>query len=163
MEGWDRRHFYDETGLPWVMPSPNMPTVDTAVVYPGMCLLEGTNLSEGRGTTRPFELFGTPWIEAHGLTAALNGVGLPGVVFREAAFEPGFQKYAGQVCRGSQLHVTDRHTFLPYRTGLEILRVVRERYPEDFAWKSPPYEYEYEKLPIEILCGCPLAEIFETA
>jgi uncharacterized protein YbbC (DUF1343 family) len=163
MEGWDRRHFYDETGLPWVMPSPNMPTVDTAVVYPGMCLLEGTNLSEGRGTTRPFELFGAPWIEGHGLTAALNALGLPGVVFREAAFEPGFQKYAGQVCRGSQLHVTDRQCFRPYRTGLEILRMVSERYPDHFAWKSPPYEYEYEKLPIEILCGCPLGEIFATA
>jgi uncharacterized protein YbbC (DUF1343 family) len=161
VEGWNRAHFHDETGLPWVMPSPNMPTVDTAVVYPGMCLLEGTNLSEGRGTTRPFELFGAPWIDPHRLERALNDLKLPGVLFREAAFEPGFQKYAGQICRGAQLHVTDRTTFPPLRTGLEILRTVQEMFPQDFAWKQPPYEYEEKKLPIEILCGRPLDRIFD--
>jgi uncharacterized protein YbbC (DUF1343 family) len=159
--GWNRAHFHDETGLPWVMPSPNMPTPDTALVYPGLCLLEGTNLSEGRGTTRPFELCGAPWIDGYRLAADLNERRLPGVHFREAAFEPGFQKYAGQTCRGVQLHITDRSAFRPLRTGLEILHHVRDRYPADFAWKPPPYEYEDRKLPVEILCGRPLGEIFD--
>jgi len=161
LEGWNRAHYHDETGLPWIMPSPNMPTHETAVVYPGMCLLEGTNLSEGRGTTRPFELFGAPWIDGDKLGAALNARCLPGIHFRAAAFEPGFQKYAGQICRGAQLHVTDRGVFQPLRTGLEILRMVREMYPSEFAWKQPPYEYEHEKLPIEILCGRPVEKIFD--
>ncbi|MBU3666735.1 MAG: DUF1343 domain-containing protein [Chthoniobacterales bacterium] len=161
LEGWNRAHYHDETGLPWIMPSPNMPTPETAVVYPGMCLLEGTNLSEGRGTTRPFELFGAPWIDGDKLGAGLNALRLPGIHFRAAAFEPGFQKYAGQICRGAQLHVTDRKVFQPLRTGLEILRMVREMYPSDFAWKQPPYEYEHEKLPIEILCGRPVEKIFD--
>lgn len=161
MKNWNRAHYIEETGLPWVMPSPNMPTPDTAVVYPGMCLLEGTNISEGRGTTRPFELFGAPWIDGPTLTAELQTLRLPGAHFREAAFQPGFQKYAGQVCRGAQLHVTDRRSFRPLRTGLEILRTMREMYPQDFAWKQPPYEYESEKLPVEILCGRPLEKIFD--
>lgn len=161
LEGWDRALYHDETGLPWVLPSPNMPTPDTAVVYPGMCLLEGTNLSEGRGTTRPFELFGAPWIDGHRLTGELSALGLPGVVFREAAFQPGFQKHAGQVCRGAQLHVTDRRSFRPVRTALSILRCVQHMYPGNFAWNPPPYEYEHEKLPIEILCGRPLDKIFD--
>lgn len=160
IEGWNRAHFHETTGLPWVMPSPNMPTPDTALVYPGMCLLEGTNISEGRGSTRPFELFGAPWIDGEKVAAALESRKLPGVRFRAAAFEPGFQKYAGKICRGAQLHVTDRAVFQPLRTGLEILRTVREMYPRDFAWKQPPYEYEHEKLPIEILCGRPLGKIF---
>jgi uncharacterized protein YbbC (DUF1343 family) len=161
VENWNRAHYIDETGLPWVMPSPNMPTPDTAVVYPGMCLLEGTNLSEGRGTTRPFELFGAPWIDGEKLTRELQSRGLPGVHFREAAFEPGFQKYAGLICRGAQMHVTDRQVFRPLRTALEILRTIRDLYPQDFAWKQPPYEYEHEKLPVEILCGRPLEKIFD--
>lgn len=160
MEGWDRSHYYDETGLPWVYPSPNMPTVDTAVVYPGMCLFEGTNVSEGRGTTRPFELFGAPWIDSSTLTNQLNGLGLPGVHFRETVFEPGFQKYENEVCRGCQIHVLDRREFRPVFTALEILKRLRESYPDSFAWKNPPYEYEYDKLPIEILCGRPEHEIF---
>ena len=160
-ERWNRGHFHEETGLPWVMPSPNMPTPDTAVVYPGMCLLEGTNISEGRGTTRPFELFGAPWIDGEKLARELNLRGLPGVHFRAAAFEPGFQKHAGVICRGAQMHVTDRQAFRPLRTGLEVLRMVRDMYPEHFAWKQPPYEYEHEKLPIEILCGRPLEKIFD--
>ena len=160
MEGWERGHYFDETGLPWLMPSPNMPTVETALVYPGMCLLEGTNLSEGRGTTRTFEFFGAPWINGFDLASELNALALPGAFFREVAFEPGFQKYAGQVCHGCQLHVTDRAQFLPYRSGLEIMQLIGNLYPDKFAWKQPPYEYEYEKLPIEILCGRPLEEIF---
>ena len=161
VEGWDRARYHEETGLPWVMPSPNMPTPETALVYPGMCLLEGTNISEGRGTTRPFELFGAPWIDGARLSAELNGLRLPGVHFREAAFEPGFQKHAQEVCRGAQLHVTDRDSFRPVLTGLEIIRTIRDMHPRDFAWKQPPYEYEYGKLPIEILCGRPLEKIFD--
>ncbi len=160
LENWNRTHYIDETGLPWVMPSPNMPTPDTAVVYPGMCLLEGTNISEGRGTTRPFELFGAPWIDSAKLAAALNDLKLPGAHFRKAAFEPGFQKHAGCICRGAQLHVTDRGAFQPLRTGLDIVRTIRDMHPQDFAWKQPPYEYEETKLPIEILCGRPLESIF---
>ena len=160
VEGWQREQYHDETGLPWVMPSPNMPAIDTAIVYPGMCLFEGTNVSEGRGTTRPFELFGAPWIDSNRLARDLRSLELPGVHFRQASFEPGFQKFAGEICRGCQLHVTDRRTFRPVSTGLEILHVLKETYPDRFEWKQPPYEYEYEKLPIEILCGRPESEIF---
>jgi uncharacterized protein YbbC (DUF1343 family) len=160
MRGWERAMWFDQTGLPWVLPSPNMPTLDTAIVYPGMCLLEGTNLSEGRGTTRPFELFGAPWIDAEGLVKTMNGRGLPGVFFREAYFQPGFQKHAGELCAGAQLHVTDRESFRSVETALGILRYVRRTHPEHFAWKQPPYEYEYEKLPIEILLGGPVEEFF---
>ena len=160
MKGWDPEMWFDQTGLPWVMPSPNMPTLDTAIVYPGMCLLEGTNLSEGRGTTRPFELFGAPWIEPEEFCVELNGLGLPGVAFRPVGFEPTFQKHAQTICYGANLHVTDRDAFLPYQTGVEIIRMARRSYPEDFAWKQPPYEYEYEKLPIEILTGGPVEQTF---
>lgn len=158
--GWDRAMWHDDTGLPWVMPSPNMPTLDTATVYPGMCLLEGTNLSEGRGTTRPFEIFGAPWIDGPGFCRKLNALGLPGAHFREVAFEPTFQKHSGAVCRGAQIHVTDREAFLPWRTGIEIIRLARSDYPGEFAWKPLPYEYEPEKLPIEILCGAPVETFF---
>src|SRR4029453_16565874 len=113
MEGWQRSYYFEDTDLPWVMPSPNMPTVDTAVVYPGMCLLEGTNVSEGRGTTRPFEIFGAPWIDPDRLCKAMEGYSLKGVLFRPLFFRPTFNKYAGQVCGGAQLHVTDRRTFRP--------------------------------------------------
>lgn len=160
IEGWTRSDYHDDTGLPWVMPSPNMPTLDTALVYPGMCLFEGTNVSEGRGTTRPFELFGAPWIDSPSLVSALNDHGLPGVHFREASFEPGFQKHAGQTCGGAQIHVLDRDTFAPVRSALAILRLLKDSYPSDFRWKEPPYEYEHEKLPIEILCGRPSGDIF---
>jgi uncharacterized protein YbbC (DUF1343 family) len=160
LEGWQREHWLDETGLPFLMPSPNMPTLDTATVYPGMCLLEGTNLSEGRGTTRPFELFGAPWIDGHDLARRLNALDLPGVVFREVMFEPTFQKHARQPCGGCQLHVVDRDVFAPYQTAIAILDTVRARWPESFAWKQPPYEYEFHKLPIEILTGRPLADSF---
>ncbi|CAN5376127.1 DUF1343 domain-containing protein [soil metagenome] len=160
MRGWRREMWYDQTGLPWVLPSPNMPTLATATVYPGMCLLEATNVSEGRGTTRPFELFGAPWIDARELVAALEGRDLPGVVFREAYFQPTFQKHAGELCAGAQIHVIDRDVFLPFRTGIEILRQVSERHPREFRWNDPPYEYEFRRLPIEILLGGPLADWF---
>src|SRR6266404_2580605 len=160
MKGWDRAMWFDETGLPWVMPSPNMPTLDTATVYPGMCLLEGTNLSEGRGTTRPFELFGAPFIDAEAFGRELNQLALPGVRFRENWFQPSFHKFAGEVCGGAQLHVTNRNLFTPYRTGIEIIRTIRRMYGDSFAWKQPPYEYEYERLPIEVLLGGPIDKFF---
>jgi uncharacterized protein YbbC (DUF1343 family) len=160
MKNWKRQMWFDQAGLPWVMPSPNMPTLDTATVYPGMCLLEGTNISEGRGTTRPFEIFGAPFINAERLCSELNALNLPGVFFRENYFQPTFHKFAGELCGGAQLHVTDRNAFHPFRTGVEIIRVLRKLYPDRFAWKQPPYEYEREKLPIEILLGGPLREFF---
>ena len=153
MEGWHRELYADETGLPWVMPSPNMPTLDTAIVYPGTVLFEGTKLSEGRGTTRPFELVGAPGIDAERFAAAMNALELPGVYFRSAIFEPTFQKHAKQACGGCQIHVIDRHTFKPVRTGVALIAMLRRFDPEKFAWREPPYEYEHEKLPIDILAG----------
>ena len=162
MKSWERQMWLDQTGLPWVMPSPNMPTLDTAVVYPGMCLLEGTNISEGRGTTRPFEIFGAPFIEAERLSGELNASKLPGVFFRENYFQPTFQKFAGELCKGAQLHVTDRNVFQPFQTGVEIIRMLRKLYPEQFAWKQPPYEYEWKRLPIEVLIGGSIESLFGT-
>ena len=160
MEYWEPEMYFEETGLPWVLPSPNMPTVDTAVVYPGMCLLEATNLSEGRGTTRPFEIFGAAFIDAADLTAKLNRLGLPRVYFREAYFQPTFHKFQGQLCGGAQIHVLNRATFLPYKTAVEILKNIRQDYPSGFQWKPPPYEYEHRHLPIEILIGGPVGNVF---
>lgn len=153
MKGWRRKMWFDETGLPWVMPSPNMPTLDTATVYPGMCLLEGTNLSEGRGATRPFEIFGAPFIDPEYLIKALKTFRLSGVLFRPLYFQPTFQKYRGEVCGGSQIHVTDRNRFKPFKTGVAILKAVHDLYPDDFRWKGPPYEYETVRMPIDILAG----------
>ena len=153
MEGWERRMYADETGLPWVMPSPNMPTLETAVVYPGTVLFEGVMLSEGRGTTRPFELVGAPWIDAERFADAMNAQELPGVYFRPAVFEPTFQKFAKQACGGAQLHVTDREAFRPVITGAALIHTFRRMAPGEFAWRQPPYEYEHDKLPIDILAG----------
>jgi uncharacterized protein YbbC (DUF1343 family) len=153
MEGWQRDMYADETGLPWVMPSPNMPTLDTAVVYPGTVLFEGVMLSEGRGTTRPFELVGAPWIDAERFADTMNAHRLPGVYFRPAVFEPTFQKYAKQPCGGAQLHLTDRHAFRPVITGAALIHTFRKLDPQKFAWRQPPYEYEHDKLPIDILAG----------
>ena len=153
MEHWRRPMYFDETGLPWIMPSPNIPTLDSAVVYPGAVLFEGTNLSEGRGTTRPFELIGAPWIDADRLTDTLAGYGLPGVHFRSAVFEPTFQKHAKQACGGCQLHVVDRKRFRAVESGVAVLAEIRTQNPERFGWRPPPYEYEHEKLPIDILAG----------
>lgn len=161
MKNWDRAMWLDQTGLPWVMPSPNIPTLDTATVYPGMCLLEGTNVSEGRGTTRPFEIFGAPWIDAGKLCRELSNLKLPGVFFRENYFQPTFQKFSGHLCAGAQIHVLDRNLYRPFQTGIEIIRCVRKLYPESFAWKQPPYEYENEKLPIQILLGGPAEDYFQ--
>ena len=160
MENWEPDMHFADTGLPWVLPSPNMPTPDTALVYPGMCLLEATNLSEGRGTTRPFEIFGAAFLNARDLTGKLNRLGLPGVHFREAYFQPTFHKFQGQLCGGAQIHVTDRDAFLPYATAVELLKLIRKDHPGEFQWKPPPYEYEHRHLPIEILIGGPLQDTF---
>ena len=153
MRGWRRSMWFDQTGLPWVQPSPNLPTLESATVYPGMVLVEGTTLSEGRGTTRPFEYVGAPYVCPGELASRLNSIGLPGVAFRAAYFEPTFQKWSGVMCGGVQLHVLNRDAFEPYLTGIMVISVIRSLYPESFSWRQPPYEYEYEKLPIEILCG----------
>jgi uncharacterized protein YbbC (DUF1343 family) len=153
MEGWRREMFYEETALPWIIPSPNMPTVDTAVVYPGAVLFEGTQLSEGRGTTRPFELIGAPWIDGEALADAMNARRLPGVHFRPVFFEPTFQKHARTTCGGVQLHVTDRNAFRPLRAAVELIAGFHAQDPARFAWREPPYEYEHEKMPIDILYG----------
>ena len=150
---WRRGDYFEATGLPWIMPSPNLPTLEGALVYPGQVLLEGTNLSEGRGTTRPFELFGAPFLEPRRLLHELKDIPLPGVVLREVGFEPTFHKWAGEFCHGFQFHVTDRRAFKPYFTTLALLSVIRCLYPEDFAWRQPPYEYETERLPIDLLTG----------
>jgi uncharacterized protein YbbC (DUF1343 family) len=153
MEGWRRWMYHDATGLPWVMPSPNMPTLDTAIVYPGSVLFEGTLLSEGRGTTRPFEIVGMPGIDADHFAARMNELHLEGVHFRPVCFEPTFQKHAGRACGGCQIHVTDRVPFRPVRTAVSLLGEFRRAGPGHFAWRQPPYEYEYEKMPIDILAG----------
>jgi uncharacterized protein YbbC (DUF1343 family) len=153
LDGWRRSMYFDETELPWVIPSPNLPTLDSAIVYPGAVLIEGTNLSEGRGTTRPFELIGAPWIDGERLAAALNAKGLPGCHFRPVFFEPTFQKHARQTCGGCQIHVTDRRTFQPLRAAVELIDEFRREDPSRFAWREPPYEYEHEKEPIDILYG----------
>lgn len=169
MQGWTRGMDFEATGLPWVLPSPNMPTVDTAFVYPGMCLLEAATPSEGRGTTRPFELCGAPWLDAWRLCEDLRSLGLPGVAFREAFFQPTFHKGVGEICAGVQQHVTDRLAYRPFLTGIAILWAMRRQgvvqepvainpldpqgLPPAFGWKAPPYEYETVKLPVDILLG----------
>jgi len=158
-EGWRRAWYYDECGLPWVMPSPNMPTLDTAIVYPGMCLLEGTNLSEGRGTTRPFELFGAPFIDGRALVAALGRCDLPGVRFRPCVIEPAFHKFAGRRCGGAQVHVTDRRVFQAYRTGLAVLVAVKALWPDAFAWRTQPYEFRADVPAIDLLTGTPAVRL----
>lgn len=155
MEGWSREMYWDATDVPWIMPSPNMPTLDTAIVYPGTVLLEGTMLSEGRGTTRPFELAGAPWLDGELLAARLNALGLRGVHFRPSSFEPTFQKHARVPCGGCQIHVTAREAFEPVKAGVGVIRECFGSAPDRFAWRDPPYEYEHEKMPIDILAGSP--------
>jgi uncharacterized protein YbbC (DUF1343 family) len=153
VSGLTRRMWWSDTGLPWVLPSPNMPTPDTATVYPGMCLVEGTNLSEGRGTTRPFEIWGAPWLDSFRLAAALNSLGLPGVRFRPHWFKPTFQKHAGRVCGGVQIHVTDRGAFRPYETGLWCIKVAHDQAPAAFDWRREVYEFVGDRLAIDLLAG----------
>ena len=153
MRGWRRRMWFDETGLPWVLPSPNMPTLDTAVVYPGACLFEATNLSEGRGTTRPFELIGAPWLDGERLAESMNARALPGVRYRPVEFSPAFHKHAGAICRGVQVHVTDRSAFEPFLAGLFLLAQARRQLPEKFAWRERPYEFVADRPAMDLLCG----------
>lgn len=153
MRGWRREMLFEDTGLPWVLPSPNMPTVDTAFVYPGGCLIEGTNLSEGRGTTRPFELVGAPWLDGVKLARDLARERIPGALFRPTLFTPTFQKHAGRRCGGVQVHVTDRARFPAFLTYLLLIAHARRQDPKRFAWRDPPYEYEQVKRPFDILCG----------
>jgi uncharacterized protein YbbC (DUF1343 family) len=153
MDGWSREDFYDETDSPWVMPSPNMPTVDTAIVFPGTVYLEGTQISEGRGTTRPFEIVGAPFVDAQELTDALKSLELSGVIFRSTKFIPTFQKHAGKVCEGVFLHVSDRETYESVITGLAVVKTIFELYPNEFKWKEPPYEYVFDRNPFDVISG----------
>ncbi len=162
MTGWDRKLWHDQTGLVWVPPSPNMPTLATATVYPGMCLIEGTLLSEGRGTTLPFEQIGAPFIDPDKLVTRLEKDAklLPGVFFRPQYFKPMFQKHAGEVCAGLQFHITDRDQFKPLLTTLALLRAVAEIYQEKLKWRTEPYEFVSDRLAIDLLYGNP--ELRET-
>jgi uncharacterized protein YbbC (DUF1343 family) len=155
MEGWSRSQYFDQTGLPFVMPSPNIPTLDSAIVYPGTVLFEGTNASEARGTTRPFELVGAPWVDAELFAQQMSARQLPGVHFRPAVFEPTFQKHANKACGGCQIHVLDRRAFKPVLTGTALIDAIKAAGPKDFAWRRPPYEYEHDQEPIDILAGSP--------
>ena len=153
MRGWSRDMWFEHTGLPWVLPSPNMPTVDTALVYPGMCLVEGTELSEGRGTTRPFELAGAPHLDGQRLAKDLTAMELPGVKFRAAVFTPTFQKHARTPVGGVQLHVTNAEAFRPYRTGVAFLKAAHDQNPAQFRWREKAYEF-VDKIPaIDLLAG----------
>lgn len=152
-EGLTRTLYFDETFLPWVQPSPNMPTLETAIVYPGQCLLEGTNLSEGRGTTKPFEICGAPWVLPFRLVEKLEALSLTGVTFRPLTFRPSFHKFAGQRCGGVQLHVTDRNTFQPVRTSLTLLAMLQAEGPEHFRWRTEPYEFVADRPAIDLLFG----------
>jgi len=154
-EGWTRAQYFDATDLPWVLPSPNMPTLETALVYPGMCLIEGTCLSEARGTTKPFELVGAPFVDGRRLAEELVRLSLPGVVFRPCVFRPTFHKFANQTCGGVQLHVVDRHAFASYRTGLGVVWAVKHLWPEAFGWRAEPYEFRRDVPAFDLLTGLP--------
>jgi uncharacterized protein YbbC (DUF1343 family) len=153
MTGWKRSMGFTDTGLPWVAPSPNLPTPASAGVYPGQVIWEGTNVSEGRGTTQPFELFGAPFLATERILSRLTDTDLAGIVLRETAFEPTSGKWQGKLCRGFQIHVTDPDSYQPYLTSLKLLQAVMHQHPVDFSWKSPPYEYEFERLPIDLIIG----------
>jgi uncharacterized protein YbbC (DUF1343 family) len=152
-QGLRESDYFEATGAPWVLPSPNMPTVDTAVVYPGQCLFEGTNLSEGRGTTRPFEICGAPWIDAIRLAKEMNDQQIEGVIFRPVWFRPTFQKHAGQDCGGVQIHVIDRGIYQPVRASLALLIAMRAQNVERFAWRTEVYEFVKNPIAIDLLFG----------
>jgi uncharacterized protein YbbC (DUF1343 family) len=153
MKGWRREMLFSETGLPWIAPSPNLPTWVSCLVYPGQVIWEGTNVSEGRGTTQPFELFGAPFIDPSKVLSFLNDNAIPGVFLRPVGFEPTSNKWAGHLCRGFQLHVTRPESFNSYGTSLRLLRAVIALFPDRFSWKSPPYEYDHTHLPIDLIIG----------
>ena len=153
MEGWNRTMCFQETGLYWIPPSPNMPSPATALVYPGQVILEGTNLSEGRGTTTPFEIFGAPFIDPYQLKSKLEKKDLPGIHLREVFFQPTFHKWHDEVCGGLQIHITGPDAYKPYVTSLTIIQEIHSLYPSNFSWRLPPYEYEEEKMPIDLITG----------
>lgn len=153
LSGWKRSMWYDETELPWVIPSANLPTLETATVYPGTVIFEGTNVSEGRGTTRPFEFIGAPYIDGFDLADRLSEMDLMGVTFRPCIFIPTFGKHAGKNCGGVQLHVTDRRRFRPVPAALALLKTIRDTFPDQFAWTKPPYEYVHDRPPIDVIMG----------
>ena len=153
MDNWTRDNYYDETDAPWVMPSPNIPTTDTAVVFPGTVYIEGTELSEGRGTTRPFEIVGAPYINGGNWAKVLKSLELPGVIFRPIHFLPTFQDYANQECEGVFLHVTDREIFEPVITGLALVKTIYDLYQNDFQWRTSAYEYEFDRNPFDVIAG----------
>jgi uncharacterized protein YbbC (DUF1343 family) len=162
MNGWRREFWHDDTDAPWVLPSPNMPTLDSATVFPGTVHFEGTQVSEGRGTTKPFELIGAPYIDPDDYADALNALNLPGVYFRSCAFQPTFQKHAGVTCGGVQIHVIDRAAFEPVFTGVAMVKLIHDMYPDEFRWKLPPYEYVYDKNPFDVISGTnKIREAFE--
>jgi uncharacterized protein YbbC (DUF1343 family) len=153
MEGWERSFWHDQTDAPWVLPSPNIPTVDSATVFPGTVHFEGTQLSEGRGTTRPFEFVGAPYINPQEYARSLNAINLAGVFFRDCIFRPTFQKHAGTSCGGVQVHVIDREAFEPVVTGLAMVKTAYDLYGSEFRWKEPPYEYVYDRNPFDVIAG----------
>jgi uncharacterized protein YbbC (DUF1343 family) len=153
MQGWHRSMWFPDTGLPWVAPSPNMPTVATAAVYPGQVIWEGTNISEGRGTAFPFEIFGAPFLEPEKILEFIGGPRVPGATLRPCVFEPTSGKHAGRPCRGFQIHVTAPDLYRPYRTSLSFLQAILHHHEDDFQWKSDPYEYEFEKPAIDLILG----------
>ncbi|EKD41257.1 MAG: hypothetical protein ACD_73C00789G0001 [uncultured bacterium] len=155
MQGWQRKMYFEDTGLPWVYPSPNMPTIDTALVYPGQCLIEATELSEGRGTTKPFELTGAPYINPWDLAEKLNALKLPGIIFRPTFFTPTFHKWAGLDCGGVFLHVTNRALFKPVLTTIQLIKTIHDLYPHDFKWREKPYEFVSDIPAIDLLWGGP--------
>jgi uncharacterized protein YbbC (DUF1343 family) len=162
MNGWRREFWHDDTDAPWVLPSPNMPTLDSATVFPGTVHFEGTQVSEGRGTTRPFELIGAPYIDPDDYADALNALNLPGVYFRSCAFQPTFQKHAGVTCGGVQIHVTDRDVFEPVFAGVAMVKLIHDMYRDEFRWKAPPYEYVYDSNPFDVIAGTnKIREAFE--
>ena len=153
MEGWERSMWFEQTNLPWVLPSPNIPTVDTCVVFPATVHVEGTEISEGRGTTKPFELFGAPYIDADKYTEELNKHNFPGIAFRAANFRPTFQKWANQTCGGVQMHITDRTAFSPVIVGIAMVKTAYDLYTDKFQWKQSAYEYVFDKNPFDVVCG----------
>jgi uncharacterized protein YbbC (DUF1343 family) len=153
MAGWQRAMWFHQTGLPWVPPSPNIPTVATAITYPGQVIWEGTNISEGRGTALPFEIFGAPFLAPEKIVDFMGGTRLPGAVLRPCVFEPTSGKHAGTACHGFQIHVTNPDLYRPYRTSLTLLQAVLQNHGNDFQWKTTPYEYEFERPAIDLILG----------
>ncbi|MGI8919516.1 MAG: exo-beta-N-acetylmuramidase NamZ family protein [Pyrinomonadaceae bacterium] len=153
MEGWAREYWQDETDAPWVLPSPNIPTIDSATVFPGTVHFEGTQVSEGRGTTKPFELVGAPYVQPEEYAEALNQLNFAGVFFRSCVFRPTFQKHGGVSCGGVQIHVTNRNDFEPVVAGVAMVKLAFDMYPDEFRWKEPPYEYVFDRNPFDVIAG----------